>query len=188
MQNWSLDEAVALSIGFEPCGDIFEGQDGKPVQVDVVEFYTKRKELIQDNFTWSGMSGPRKNRVGQIVRWFDAVELDVPEPLIAFADKYHGLGLGKSAPISKGTSPKSMDPRERSSMLRLIISLAIYGYAYNPQARRSEIPRDIESDLHKLGLSLSIDTIRSLLKEASALIDSDVLEDLHSSKPTRKNK
>ena len=73
-------------------------------------------------------------------------------------------------------------------MLRLIISLAIYGYAYNPQARRSEIPRDIESDLHKLGLSLSIDTIRSLLKEASALIDSDVLEDLHSSKPSRKNK
>lgn len=188
MQRWSLDEAVALSTGFEPCGDLLEGTNGRPVQSDVLAYYFKRKALIEDNFDWGSVAAPCRNSVPDVVRWFDQVELDVPEQLLAAADKYHALGIGKKSKLGRSSAAddKPMDPRERSTMLKMIITMASAGYRYDPKAERSKIPTEIESDMNLLGIGINLETIRKHLRSGAALLDDQVLDDLKPSGAIKK--
>lgn len=189
MQRWSLDEAVALSIGFEPCGDLLEGANGMPVQGDVLAFYLKRRSLIEDNFDWGSVAAPGKNSVPDVVRWFDKVELDVPEQLLAAADKYHSIGIGKKSKLGRpdAADEKPLDPRERSTMLKMIIAMAVAGYRYNANAERSSIPSEIESDMNLLGVGINLETIRKHLRSGAALLDDEVLEDMGASGRIKKD-
>ena len=78
MKSWSLAETVALSIGFEPCGDIFEGLVGRPCQTDVVAFFEKRRDLIVDNFDWGSETFNSKNEVRGLCEWLSSAEVEVP--------------------------------------------------------------------------------------------------------------
>jgi hypothetical protein len=81
-----------------------------------------------------------------------------------------------SARIADLESAESCDPekplgaRERDSMLKLIISMAIKGYVYDPKAGRSGAAREIAGDLRLAGLALDEDTIRKYLNEAKELL------------------
>ncbi len=68
------------------------------------------------------------------------------------------------------TAPKSLGTRERDSVMKLIIGMAIQGYKYNPVAARNEAIGDICSDLAQLGLLLDPDTVRKWLREATELL------------------
>ncbi|MEX1663239.1 hypothetical protein AB4874_16595 [Thioclava sp. 15-R06ZXC-3] len=188
MQRWSLDEAVALSIGYEPYGDLLDGADGMPVQNDVLAYYYKRRALIEDNFDWGGEASPRKNCVSDVVRWFDQVVLDVPQQLLAAADKYHALGIGKKSKLgcSSSADDKPLDPRERSTMLKMIIALAMKGYGYDPSAERSPTPTEIESEMNLLGLGINLDTIRKHLRSGATLLDDEVFDNVRPSERIKK--
>ena len=56
--------------------------------------------------------------------------------------------------------------KEKETLLKLVIGMAIQGYAYDPSKKKSSVPSEIQSDLDLLGLSLDQDTIRKWLKEA----------------------
>lgn len=62
----------------------------------------------------------------------------------------------------------NLSTRERDSLLRLVIGMAIGGYAYDPKASRSDVPGLIAGDLMEQGISMTDDTVRKWLKEASA--------------------
>ncbi len=70
----------------------------------------------------------------------------------------------------KPPAEKSMGAKERESLLKLVIGMAIKGYAYDPKASRSDAVRDITSDLEQLGVRLDADTVRKYLHEARALL------------------
>ena len=61
---------------------------------------------------------------------------------------------------------KLLTVTERNSFLKLLVGMAIKGYAYDPSAKRSTAPKEIETDLAQLGLQITDDTIRKYLKEA----------------------
>lgn len=63
-------------------------------------------------------------------------------------------------------NPKPLSDKERSSLLKMIIGMAIEGYRYDPAAKRGPTASEIASDLQLLGISLDEDTIRRWLKEA----------------------
>lgn len=75
--------------------------------------------------------------------------------------------LEERPPVNNGTD---LGPRERENLLRLIITMAVDGYGYDPKARRSPIARELSDIMLRRGMSLSDDTIRNLLKEAKDLI------------------
>jgi hypothetical protein len=54
--------------------------------------------------------------------------------------------------------------RERESLLKLVIGMAIKGYTYDPKAPRNAATSDITSDLELLGIGLDVDTVRKWLK------------------------
>ena len=68
---------------------------------------------------------------------------------------------------------KDLSTRERSTVKRLIIGMAIKGYGYNPKADRNSATKEIANDLEYLGIFLDVDTVRKWLKESAEELPSD---------------
>jgi hypothetical protein len=66
---------------------------------------------------------------------------------------------------------KTQSVIERQNMLKAIFGMAVSGYSYNPEDKRSKIVAEIVSDLELQGIPLSDDTIRRYLKEARDLLN-----------------
>ena len=62
---------------------------------------------------------------------------------------------------------KPLNASERDSLLKLLIGMAVQGYRYNPEAKKSGVVTEIKADLERLGITLDEDTIRNHLKQAS---------------------
>jgi hypothetical protein len=65
---------------------------------------------------------------------------------------------------------KDIGTRERDTLLKLLIGMAVAGYKYSPNESRSHTPVEIASDLQGLGISMTDDTVRKWLKEARAML------------------
>lgn len=83
-------------------------------------------------------------------------------------DALASIENAKEAPIRK--APVS---RERNTLLKLIIGLAIGGYGYDPKSSKSTVPKQISDDFVLFGLDITDDTVRKWLKEASGILPAD---------------
>lgn len=73
---------------------------------------------------------------------------------------------------------KPLGTRERETLLKMIITMAMRGYGYNPEAKKNEAVSEIHQDLTSLGMSLEQDTIRKWLKlSAEECLSNDALKD-----------
>jgi hypothetical protein len=72
--------------------------------------------------------------------------------------------------IPRDPPEKPLGTRERESLLKLIIGMAVGGYGYDPSAGRSEQPAQIATDLETAGVALDVDTVRKWLKQAAELL------------------
>lgn len=63
-----------------------------------------------------------------------------------------------------------LSTRERETLLKVLIGMAIEAYRHDPTAARSPTATEISSDLAKHGLSVSDDTVRKYLREAAAVV------------------
>lgn len=61
--------------------------------------------------------------------------------------------------------PSAAVTKERNTLLKLVIGMAIGGYGYEPTASRSDIPKQIAQDLDGLGIRVHEDRVRNRLKE-----------------------
>jgi hypothetical protein len=77
------------------------------------------------------------------------------------------VGLREGSPMhSEAHGEKPFSVRERESLLKIIIGMAMEQYAHDPYAKRTETAKQIESDIVCIGLSMDQDTIRKYLAEA----------------------
>lgn len=65
---------------------------------------------------------------------------------------------------------KPIGTRERGTLLKLIIGMAIGGYRYNPKSERNSATTDIIGDLERLGIEIGHDTVLKKLREAAGLL------------------
>jgi hypothetical protein len=65
---------------------------------------------------------------------------------------------------------KQLGARERESLLKVVIGMAVGGYSYDPKAARSDRPTEIAGDLERAGVPLDVDTVRKWLREAAELL------------------
>lgn len=72
---------------------------------------------------------------------------------------------------------KELSTREKDSLLKIIITMAIDGYGFDPKSNKSPLPKELEGAIQRLGMSLSDDTIRKWLKEASNILSQDYQKD-----------
>ncbi len=74
------------------------------------------------------------------------------------------------------THQRPLQDRERGSLLKLIIGMAIDSYGYDPKSSRSTTAKEIAYDLVRTGLTLDEDTIRKYLQMAREVLPPDVTE------------
>lgn len=99
--------------------------------------------------------------------YFPAGGLPADSVLVVRSDALLELQEAASAHDRRGGD---LGTRERDTLLKLVIGMAIAGYRYSPDAARSDAPAEIASDLAKLGMSVTDDTVRKWLKEAARTV------------------
>lgn len=69
--------------------------------------------------------------------------------------------------------PEKLGNRERSTLLKMVIGMAVAGYTYDPSKARNPAVSDIVNDMARLGVAISDDTARNWLREATKLLPKD---------------
>ena len=64
------------------------------------------------------------------------------------------------------TKIRDLSTKERNTLYKIILGMAVKGYGYDPEASKSHAPKEIEDDLAQLNINLTAETIRRYLKEA----------------------
>ena len=83
------------------------------------------------------------------------------------SDRFEAL---KSRPVLHPGLENVLTTTETNSLLKLVIGMAIKGYAHDPAASKSTSPKEIADDLAQLGIAITDDTVRKHLKKAAATV------------------
>ncbi len=168
---FKLEEALWLSFGLEPTGDY----NGKTIaivaqhpELDPVDmFVSRQRELFQREFKLAKIGRPILP--AELHAWIKRVGLEVhhgfermlarmlwPEPAPESADD-----TLQSSAVEKQRKP---DDREKRSLAKLLVAIAIQEYGYRPDQARSPIPKEMQDIADGLGLTVSRDTILKYLR------------------------
>ncbi len=189
---WTIDEAVALSLGKEPRVVQWHKLESLIETSDFAREYAARWMLAKRAKTARQLDD--HNLPGFFLAWAARTRIDIPSDLIgAVRALGHQIADWKTAydegqatnsalraeldelrrelAESRRAEPaerneKPLITRERETALKLVIGMAIGGYGYEPTATRSSVAREISEDIVRAGLTLDEDTVRSWLKEA----------------------
>jgi hypothetical protein len=63
-----------------------------------------------------------------------------------------------------------LNPKERGSVLTLVIAMAIKRYGYEPGKSRNEAIKRITSDIYDISLEMDEDTVRKWLQYGAAFL------------------
>ncbi len=195
MAHWSLDEAVALSFGKSP--KIVNEQSLTQVHFWLSPFvrqYNETMELARRAERWQKLFDPVLPTI--FVKWAQDMEIPIPDELVEKVEtRYeklrdwkslydqlleknnknvalaHQMIAEKDAEIErlraeKGAT-KPLHTKERESLLKLAIGMAVVGYGHDPNAKRSSAVSEIADDLAGRGVALDADTVRKWLKEGA---------------------
>ncbi|MEE9376347.1 MAG: hypothetical protein V3V04_08415 [Rhizobiaceae bacterium] len=185
VDRWTIDEATALSIGFNPISNIEVPSENSNLYDEAPKYYQKRRRLVAGRFfqkdEFRGIV-LEDTIIGDVTPddfccWAMEIDLEVPKKLYNSLIEYQKKIVQRAEHSPQEAEKSSLEKRERASLFTLLAGLAIGGYGYNPTSVRSEVPKEIRSDLNKIGLDLSEDTIRKYLREATADLPKDFKAD-----------
>jgi hypothetical protein len=191
MATWTLWEGAALLVGINPRIGRDDADASKLTRQAAAGFknlYALARRACENSDLSFKHSPP-----AEWLEWAKSRDLPIPAKLEAevarlrpaepngatdsrgkqIADlKIKTTELAKELATLRTAAAQALGSRERESMLKLIIVMAIAGYSYDRRARRNESTREIARDLEKLGVPLSDDTVRKYLNEGAKLLPS----------------
>lgn len=160
MSYWTLDECVALSLGKDP----------KTVNWPVIQSFERASHLASVKEHAESIKKSRQYQKELAERW--CAHVDGRDSLIEQLQNR----ISQLESIQPADKEKTLGARERDSLVKLVIGMAIGGYGYDPESRRNSSTSEIAGDLHQNGLSLDEDTIRKYLAEGKELLPRDATE------------
>lgn len=196
MPHWTVDEAVALTLGKAPEQLRWHTVEKAADRSSVAAEYRRRRELALRSLAWKHLTDPVLPSV--FITWADRIGMTVPdglrtaldaqavkepdyrslyESLLAacaetenlVADVYEELRKMKAhqdAAQAENRASKAIGTKERESMMAIIAGMAMEGYKYNPASAKNLATKDIASDIAQVGLSLDVDTVRKYVSAA----------------------
>ena len=189
---WKEDEAVALLIERNPNSVNWKCVQYKLDISQVADRFAQLRELVLRAQTMGQLA--RYTIPGFFLAWAKRNQIDVP-PGLEEAVRNHGHQVAdwktaydeqvartvaaeaallelrqQTDALEQTPAEKGLSTRERESLLKLVIGMAVDGYGYDPAAARSPIPKEIADQLAARGLPLDQDTVRKYLKEAGELL------------------
>ncbi|MGY3558690.1 ElaB/YqjD/DUF883 family membrane-anchored ribosome-binding protein [Bradyrhizobium sp. USDA 4463] len=159
--KWAEDNEIAIPAQLSEKVSRFRGK-----LIDWEKEYTELKSAAEG--LHSSYDRLREMYDQHIADWKKVVQMrdDVIETQHKrIAEREEELAAIREAP-AVGEPAKLPSSIERQNMLKAIYAMALKGYGYNPEDKRSKVISEIVSDISLAGFSVSDDTIRRYLKEA----------------------
>jgi hypothetical protein len=80
------------------------------------------------------------------------------------------IGLLRAKRISPESEERALGTKERSTLLKLLVGMAITCYKYDPRSPRSSAHNAIADELSQVGITITNDTVRKWLKAGVELV------------------
>lgn len=185
METWTLDEGVALSLGRDPRFVDFDKIYPYRISSCLAKEYIERLDVVERASVSLKLAENSKPR--DFLEYLDEEHLKYPRVLEVYlkieSKKYlteriqllekeqdqlrEELSIARARLNAGG---QALPTRSRETLLKLIIGMAAAYHGYDPQAPRSGTASEIRSELARVGIELSDDTIRSWLREAAEFL------------------
>jgi len=162
-----LEEALWLSVGLEPQAIFSTTLNDKKNHTDlegqIVAFLKRRQELLRREFNPNRHESRHGAKV--IKAWVERVSLDVHPGFHQMLEIMVGRALATEKINVKPVTPTALeseryDNRERASLAKLIVTMAMDFYGYVPSDTSSPIPAEIQGHAAKQGIDIDVDTVR----------------------------
>jgi hypothetical protein len=194
---WSLDEAIALSLGLDPQHASWMSIAPQVRVSPLAKKYSQLRERVSRAEQGGELSNPisphkymewaRRNmievskvlaeeivaRTGRIQDYESICAANAK--LTQRISELEAILTAESDKLGSGGAnvvDRPLETRERESLQSILIACAIKPYNYSP-SMRSAVPRQISEDLERLGLPLDEDTVRKHLAKAAELLRGD---------------
>jgi hypothetical protein len=185
---WSADECAALALGKDP-GQI----SGLAMELlyGTARFGSRLKHIYEEILkAQANKELHDRIRPVEFLAWAKEKKIHFPDQLeVAVSDneadvvalqrrnkklrdeiqklRYQQDRLRGANPPQPKEPPTELSLKERRSLHRLVVGMAVAGYRWDPKAARSPVPKEIAHDLKKHGLDLDQDTVLKYLREAA---------------------
>jgi hypothetical protein len=166
---WTLDEAVALTLGRDPRRVNWESINGLTGISKLGKRYEALRDLVERAKTACELTDPTSPSA--YLNWTSMKRIEVASEVASAVAGMRADGQDKVAQATP--APPSESPvgtRERDSLYKLIIGMAFGGYGFRPATKRGDTVPEIIRDLDQAGVSLSADTVRKYLRAAADLL------------------
>lgn len=199
MPHWSLDEAIALSFGKNP-KVVYWGRIEAKFEYLSSTFgqeYSKVRELANRAKLWNKTFDPMLPSL--FIKWAADNDIPFPKELADMVGKRQGNAVDwkkmyedlvekstenlttanqiikaknqKIEELEKSkTEAKPLQTKEKESLFKLVIAMAVEGYRYKSSAKRNDAVTDICNDLEKLEMPIDAGTIRKYLTAAKEIL------------------
>ena len=157
INSYSESEALCLSLGFEPLTydrNLFinAAQNGQNNKI-IVDFLQKRAQRLRRKFNPIGREDYRIE-TEDLLDWIVETDTHVNSDFLAHLTNKK----------EKKNIAKSLDPREKTSLLQIMFVMAMDCYKFNPDTKRIPFAKEIEQRAACNGINLSRETIRKHLE------------------------
>lgn len=139
------------------------------VQISLNEANEKMLEILKENSSFIEKMNAENNKLIQ------GYQRQIAERNQFIAQQKQEIDVLKTVkPATIKEQKPELGLRERESLLKLILGMAVDGYGYDPKASKSSQIKEISGHLFTCGLSLDEDTVRKYLNEAKALFSDEL--------------
>ncbi|MBB1077393.1 hypothetical protein HUU62_23595 [Rhodoferax sp. 4810] len=188
-------EVAALAVGEEPAEESTPSVKARPLYRKLEKSYNaaRRWHNLDDNapLIWDEIGVSSKDELLESIglqQTLSHFDRDEAENLASWltSDEHSGFSTQRFARAeiarwlnvigvqsvyefdsAKPSKEESLSTKERTSLLKMIVAMAIGGYGYDPKSSNNgEVIGTIQTDLATYEVPLSDDTIRNYLKEA----------------------
>ena len=170
--TWTLQEGVSLSLNIRP-ETATTASDRRRLKAK--DEFERRLTFAHRAVSAGQLSSPLSP--DEFLDWAEKTGFPFPEDwrVAVPEDEPLAAQYAAFAPLSQTPEiPKEaqnpLAKKERDSLLKLVIGMAIKGYIYDPKAARNSAPTEIANDLALLGIPLDPDTVRKWLNEGAEIL------------------
>lgn len=159
-KGWNPDQITWLLLGFDP---LLVADDPPPVQED--ERRVSKEVLDVLSLAFDGTSASRRLAPIEAIKLFTEVGMHFPDELVQAVREE----IEDSPAI--GTS-ESATANQLKTARKIILAIATTKFGYQPDQHNPAASR-IEAEVRRVGLSVTDDTVRELLKRAYSELDQE---------------
>jgi hypothetical protein len=174
---WTLDEGVALLLGRAPELVSWASVSDYAQLSPFVRQYAQVRDLAVRARERAQLA--LRNEPRAFLDWAKRSGITYPSQLEQHVRSAACGGKGEDAqasPQEMVTTEKPLLTRERDTVLKLLIGMAVQRYGFDARAKRGTAVSEIVNDLDSLGISLDPKTVRKWLNEAADLLPGELEE------------